>query len=209
VRRAARVAGGVLVSALLLTGCATASPAVPTASGPATASANPNTPALVAQRTSAGLPDCDVPVGGAAPLPDGLPAVVLPCLGSERSVDLSQVRGTPLVVNLWAQWCDPCKAEAPILAAFAARASGKVVVLGVDYSDPDPAAAIRFAAASGWRYPQLVDPDAVLRSRLTLPGIPVTLLVSADGRVVYRVTGGVASVDALVAAVKDRLGVTL
>jgi len=197
------------VSALLLTGCATASPAVPTASGPATASANPNTPALVAQRTSAGLPDCDVPVGGAPPLSDGLPAVVLPCLGSERSVDLSQVRGTPLVVNLWAQWCDPCKAEAPILAAFAARASGKVAVLGIDYSDPDPAAAIRFAAASGWRYPQLVDPDAVLRSRLTLPGIPVTLLVSADGRVVYRVTGGVASVDALVATVKDRLGVTL
>jgi len=201
--------GAVCLVAALLSGCATASPGSSTTpTGPVTASANPNTPALVAQRAAAGLPDCDVPSVDVATVPEGLPRVVLPCLGSDRAVDLSRLRG-PLVVNLWASWCDPCKAEAPILAAFAARASGKVAVLGIDYDDPDPGAAIRFAEVSGWRYPQLVDGTALLRSRLTLPGIPVTLLVAADGRVVYRVTGGVASVDALAAAVQERLGVSV
>lgn len=204
----AAVLAGLL--ALSASGCAQG----PLAAGSATSAgrmtaANPNTPALISQREAAGIPDCDVPTEGAPGVPDGLPAVVLPCLGSARSVDLAQLRGRPLVVNLWAQWCEPCKAEAPVLAEFARRASGKVLMLGVDFDDPDPAAAIAFAQRAGWTYPHLIDADGSLRKRMTLPGIPVTLLVSAQGRVVYRFTGGIPSADRLADVVQDRLGVSV
>jgi thiol-disulfide isomerase/thioredoxin len=210
-RGSVRLGVGALVLALTagVAGCTPApAGAAGVASGGATASANPNTPALIAQRVAAGLPDCEVPAGGAAPLQEGLPDLVLPCLGSERAVNLAQLRGRPLVVNLWAQWCAPCKAEAPVLAEFARRAGDQVAVVGINYADPDPAAAIAFAGSAGWAYPHLVDAGALLRARLSLPGIPVTLLVAADGRVVYRVTGGIDSVERLTALARDRLGVT-
>lgn len=200
---AAVVAGG-------LAGCSPASEQGPAPSAAAvTASTNPNTPALIAQRQAAGLPDCAVPASRATPVDGGLPAIVLPCLGSEKSVDISQLRGTPMVVTLWAQWCEPCKGEAPLLKEFAKRASEKIGIIGIDYNDPDPAAAITFAEKAGWTYPHLVDPDALLKTRMTLPGIPVTLLVDAGGRVVYRVTGALTSTDQLVALVRDRLGVSV
>ena len=202
---------------LLLSGCAPAPAdpaaaasrtAAPAQAGALTASANPNTPQLIAQREAAGLPDCQVP-GAAEPLTYGLPNVVLPCLGSTRSVNLSALRGRPLVVNLWAQWCEPCREEAPALAAFARRAAGKVDVLGVDYTDSSPDKAIEFARAAGWDYPHLFDAAGVLRTRMALPGIPVTLLVAADGRVAYRQTGRVESADELAGLVRQHLGVSV
>lgn len=192
-----------------LVGVAGCGPA-PAASGPAggsvTAAANPNTPELAAQRAAAGLPDCTVPVA-AEPVAYGLPDVVLPCLGSERSVNLAHLRGRPLVINLWAEWCPPCREEAPALAEFARRAEGKVDVLGIDYTDPRPDKAIGFAQAAGWAYPHLIDANGVLKSRMAIPGIPVTLVVAPDGRVVYRKTGPVASADDLAGVVAAQLGV--
>lgn len=211
------VAAVATVAALLLAGCAPAPAepagasgrtAAPAQGGALTASTNPNTPALIAQREAAGLPDCAVPPA-AEPLTYGLPNVVLPCLGSTRSVNLSALRGRPLVINLWAQWCEPCREEAPALAAFARRAAGAVQVIGIDYTDPSVDKAIEFARAAGWGYPHLVDPAGVLRTRMALPGIPVTLLVAADGRIAYRQTGRVESADDLAALVSQHLGVSV
>nr|NLI49530.1 TlpA family protein disulfide reductase [Propionibacterium sp.] len=200
-----------LAASAALTGCAPgAAEGVPAAArrGPVTASANPNTPDLIAARAAAGLPDCEPPVSGAEPALYGLPDVVLPCLGSDRSVNLAHLRGKPLVVNLWAEWCPPCREEAPALAEFARRAEGRVAVLGIDYTDPRPDRAIAFARDAGWNYPHLVDSAGVLKSRLAVPGIPVTLVVAPDGRVVYRRTGPVASADELAGIVTEHLGVT-
>lgn len=198
-----------LAASAALAGCAP-SPAAggTTRTGPVTASANPNTPDLVAARVAAGLPDCEPPPAAAEPALYGLPDVVLPCLGSERSVNLAHLRGRPLVINLWAEWCPPCREEAPVLAAFARRAEGRVAVLGIDYTDPRPDRAIAFARSAGWPYPHLVDSAGVMKTRLAIPGIPVTLVVAPDGRIVYRRTGPVASADELAGIVAEHLGVT-
>lgn len=199
-----------LAAAVVLAGCAPAvTGGAASARGPVTASANPNTPDLIAARQAAGLPDCEPPTAVAEPALYGLPDVVLPCLGSERSVNLAHLRGRPLVVNLWAEWCPPCREEAPAFAAFARRSAGAVSVVGIDYTDPRPDQAIGFARDAGWTYPHLVDQAGVLRSRLTVPGIPVTLVVAPDGRIVYRKTGPVASADELARIVKEHLGVTV
>ncbi len=165
--------------------------------------------ALVAQREAAGLPDCPVTDPHATAVPGGLPAVTLGCLGSTRAVNLAGLRGKPMVVNVWAQWCGPCRAEAPHLRDYAARAGDRVMVLGVDFDDPKPDWAIEFASLAGWRYPHVTDPGKLTASAFKVQGIPMTLFVDAQGRIVHRFSGGFSSTEQIVDLTRTYLGVSL
>ena len=55
------------------------------------------------------------------PAPKGLPELSLPCLGKGPDTRLSDLRG-PLLINVWAQWCGPCREEAPYLAELHRKA---------------------------------------------------------------------------------------
>ncbi|MFL6025471.1 MAG: TlpA family protein disulfide reductase [Friedmanniella sp.] len=186
--RLRRAAAAVLL--VLLTGC-TQAPAV-TRSGDApgtTASAVPPAPDssnLAAAKKSAGIPDCPPSDRGVAAVPEGLPDDVLPCLGGGRSVRLAGLRGKPLLVNVWAQWCGPCRDEAPFLAEVARAGTSDLVVIGIDHADPSPERAIAFAQAAGWTYPQLQDRDSVLRADLQVAALPQTFFIRADGSIAYR-----------------------
>ncbi|MEN0070309.1 MAG: TlpA disulfide reductase family protein, partial [Propionicimonas sp.] len=85
---------------------------------------------LVGARRAAGIQDCPQPA--AAPVEGGLPALELECLGGDTTVALSGLRG-PMVINLWAQWCLPCRKEAPVLQSFHAARGDEVALLGIDY----------------------------------------------------------------------------
>ncbi|MGB7964250.1 MAG: TlpA disulfide reductase family protein [Propionicimonas sp.] len=168
------------IAALLLVGCA------PT---PAT-SPTPSTD-LVAARRAAGIADCPRPTPS-GPVAGGLPQLSLACLGGDTAVDLAALRG-PTVINFWAQWCLPCRQEATYLAEFAADEEAPASMLGVNYDDPQPAWAIEFAQLVGWTYPQLQDPAKVTSGPVGVPGIPLSLLLDADGKVVARHAGAFAS----------------
>jgi cytochrome c biogenesis protein CcmG/thiol:disulfide interchange protein DsbE len=101
---------------------------------------------------------------------------------------LRALRGRPVVVNAWASWCDPCRAEFPLLAAVAAGYRGRVAFLGLDVSDG--AGARAFLAGHHLGYPSIRDPrgDAV-RSLAPLQGLPTTIFLDRRGRVVYVHTG--------------------
>jgi cytochrome c biogenesis protein CcmG/thiol:disulfide interchange protein DsbE len=105
-------------------------------------------------------------------------------------VVLAGLRGTPVLVNFWATWCGPCRKEMPLFAAAAARLGSKVAIVGVDVKD-NREAAERFLAARGAHYPSAYDPEASTRRSFTFVGLPVTVLVGRDGRVLDRVTGEV------------------
>lgn len=195
-----KVSGPVVASVLLaLAGCA--------APGTDPAPALRVEPALVAQREAAGIPDCPETPAAATPVDGGLPDLLLGCLGSGRQVNLAALRGTPMVINFWAQWCAPCRLEAPHLKEFSARAGDKVRVLGVDFADPDPALALDFAADAGWTYPHLTDPLKKTAGPVRFQGIPITLYVSADGKIEYRRIGGIASTEQMAADAETFLGV--
>ena len=194
------------LAALLLAGCVPVGAAQP---GATSAAQSLSAADLDAQRRAAGIADCPASDADVAPVAGGLPDLVLDCLGGSGSVRLAGLRGTPMVINLWAQWCPPCREESPILRAFGVRAEGKVLLLGIDYNDPQPALAIEFAGLVGWKQPQLADPDKVLEGPLKLPGIPMTLLVDAEGRIVHRQVGPFTSLEELVNLVGDELGVTV
>lgn len=107
-------------------------------------------------------------------------------------VDTSQWEG-PGVINVWASWCAPCRAEAPELEAVASQ-NPDVNFLGLDTRDSD-AAARAFIKRFDVSYPNLPDPDGtlVLKFSGSLPpqAIPSTLLIDDQGRVAGRFLGAV------------------
>lgn len=161
---------------------------------------------LIAAREAAGIADCPVVDPDATPIAGGLPAVTLECLGSERSVNLAGLRGRPMIINLWAQWCPPCRQEAPLLRDAAQRLGDRVLWLGIDYDDPQPDWAVEFAGLVGWRYAHLVDRDRTLAGPLQMQGIPMTLFVDAEGRIVHRHAGPFTSASEVEALAHRYLG---
>ncbi|HEV2929697.1 MAG TPA: TlpA disulfide reductase family protein [Propionibacteriaceae bacterium] len=200
--------GFVAMAVLALAACG-ATPTTPEPSLP-----DPDVPVvapseLAAQKQAAGIEDCprsdpDVPV--VAP---GLPDLVLGCLDGGREVRLAGLRGQPMMINVWAQWCGPCQDEAPFISEVAASNTSEMVILGIDYDDPRPDRAIEFARVVGWTFPQLVDQDRALAGPLQITGPPQTFFVKADGGIAYRHTGPFASAEQIRAQAKRHLGVTL
>ena len=113
------------------------------------------------------------------------------------AVALRGLRGRPAVVNAWASWCDPCRAEFPILASVAAEYGGRVAFRGLDVTD-DAGAARRFLASHPLPYPSYGDHDGTLaRSLAPLQKLPTTYFLDARGRVTYVHTGAYTSAAAL------------
>lgn len=121
-------------------------------------------------------------------------------------VDTATWKGQPGVINVWASWCAPCRAEAPELVAVAQK-HPDVNFLGLDTRDSD-APARAFVEKFGITYPNLPDPNGrlVLQFSDSLPpqAIPSTLLVDTQGRVAGRFLGAVEAGE-LDAAVQDLL----
>ena len=187
-----------LVAGLVLASCGTEQ------HGASTKPTTPTTPA--ATTTVAGadkLPACPS-TPSKPPVSNGLPDVSLPCLGNGPDIRLADLRG-PLVINVWAQWCGPCRDEAPYLAQLAK--SGKVTMLGIDYADPRPELAVKFATDEGLAYPHLADQDKTIQQALKVGGPPVTVFVDADGAVTHVHRGVLTSQQQLDQLVEDKLGV--
>ena len=96
---------------------------------------------------------------------------------------LGQLEGTPVVVNIWASWCGPCRIEAADLARASRAYGSRVQFLGVDILD-SRSSARDFMREFGWTYPSVYDPNGEIRDRLGLVGQPVTLFYGASGKLV-------------------------
>jgi cytochrome c biogenesis protein CcmG/thiol:disulfide interchange protein DsbE len=130
--------------------------------------------------------------GGAAPGDDGggdgslLPATAeaLPSfdLAAYHAV-LAELRGRPVLVNIWASWCGPCRDEAPHLRAGHEGYGDRVQFLGVDILDAREDARA-FMREVGWTYPSVFDVTGAIRDGLGLVGQPVTLFYDAAGELV-------------------------
>jgi thiol-disulfide isomerase/thioredoxin len=110
--------------------------------------------------------------------PDGQPA------------SLADVRGKPVLLNLWATWCAPCVKELPTLDALAQREGENLHVLTVSQDMEGRAKVEAFLAKGGYRTLEAwLDPEMALMSELGVSTLPTTILYDADGREVWRVAG--------------------
>ncbi len=150
---------------------------------PAPAPADPPASDVAAARADADLPPCPVSTGTTPPGLRALSGVRADCLADGSSVDLARVlAGRPVLVNVWATWCVPCKEELPLLARYAAEPDA-VPVVGLAVQST-PADALELLAALKVRLPTLADPDGAAGRALRLPaGLPASYVVGADGTV--------------------------
>jgi len=102
---------------------------------------------------------------------------------------LSAFRGSPLIINVWASWCGPCRNEMASLERLAWQAH-KVpfVVIGIS-TDDEPDNAKRVLAATNATISHFIDSRLQLETMLGASRIPLTVLVDADGQVLDKVFG--------------------
>ncbi|HEY4433130.1 MAG TPA: TlpA disulfide reductase family protein [Candidatus Cybelea sp.] len=117
-----------------------------------------------------------------------------------RHVSLTQYRGSVVVMNLWASWCPPCRAEMPDLQKLAdAFGSRGIAVVGINEGE-SPQRARAFAGSLGIRFPIWIDSAEQYGRTYTALGLPTTVIVDRRG-VVVRGFDGALTLDQMRAAV--------
>lgn len=141
------------------------------------------------------------------PLPLGQPAPEYSAVSLEGAqVSLAGERGHPVLVNLWATWCEPCRFEIPTLAALHERFAPRGLrVVGVSLDDLKTPAELReFAQRRGLTYPLWHDPKGRATQAFRVGILPASFLFDKKGVLVWRQLGMVSAEDAELAAAIER-----
>lgn len=107
-------------------------------------------------------------------------------IATGKQVSLTELRGRPALLSSWATWCAPCRKELPELQALHEKQGDdglQVVVVNVDSPDVTADAIAEMATTSGLTMPQWRDPEGEFTSTFKGFGIPMSVLIDADGRI--------------------------
>jgi len=104
--------------------------------------------------------------------------------------NISDYKGRPVLINAWATWCPPCRAEMPDLHAFYLKHQAEgFEMLAINSGESQPVVA-SFIQQMGFTFPALVDQNKVVLDGLGISGLPTSILVGRDGTVKYIHVGG-------------------
>ena len=132
------------------------------------------------------------------------PSLKLPLVGGGE-VDLASYRGRPVLLNFWATWCDPCRAEMPVFERVQQQYRDRgLVVLGVDFQEQDPEIAA-FRDEIGVTFPSLVDRTGEVTRQWRATGLPTTFLIDRQG-VIQDVRVGAYTDDMLASRLTKLMG---
>lgn len=134
-----------------------------------------------------------------------LPDVDITGLTSGESSQLSEIEG-PAVVNLWATWCAPCRAEIPDFEEVHQERGDEVTFVGINVGE-DPAVAADFLDEVGASYEQYADLDGEVSTELRATSMPVTVVIDEDGVITTRHLGPLDQ-QGLNEAIDEAVGIT-
>jgi thiol-disulfide isomerase/thioredoxin len=130
----------------------------------------------------------DAPVIRFARNPDAAPPFTVKDLDG-KPLSLETSRGKVTLINFWATWCPPCRAEIPDLTELQGRYAGKLQILGLSVDEDTPANLKKFVAASGINFPVALVPPEVSELYGGVPALPTSFLLDTQGRVVQKHVG--------------------
>ncbi len=133
-------------------------------------------PGVHAASADAASPGYDV-----QPWPGGSGAPAIPPIDTAGNAwSLQALRGRAVLLNFWASWCEPCRAEMPALQALAAREKSQLAVLAINLKE-SPEAIARFVHNTGLTLPVLRDPQGDVARAWGIKIYPSTVLLDRDG----------------------------
>lgn len=104
-----------------------------------------------------------------------------------KEYSLSDFRGKKVLINFFATWCPPCRAEIPDFERFH-RENKDVVLIGINIQE-DKATVEEFLSSMGVTYPVLLDRDGKVSAQFGIEGIPTTFLIDENGRIIAKNVG--------------------
>lgn len=108
------------------------------------------------------------------------PELVLNTTTGEQ-VRLSDFKGKPVLINFWATWCPPCRAETPDLQAIHRELGDELVIFSVNVTSQDGGDVEGFMQEFGVTFPVALDVDGVAAQSYNVLGLPTTIFIDRDG----------------------------
>lgn len=130
---------------------------------------------------------------------------VLECLGHDQLVNLAGIQSDkPIVISFWASWCTICADDAVAFNAAYKKLSGKINFLGIAYQDNEKDS---LQASYKWQLPfaSVQDPRSLLREFYGITGLPITLLVDKNGKLVERINGPIGQPQEFINRINEKL----
>ena len=146
-------------------------------------------PAMVrAQAVETAAPQDDRPVIRFVRNPDPAPDFKLTDLGG-KPVTLAASQGKVILLNFWATWCGPCRAEIPDLIALQDRYKDRLQIIGLNVDDDDPAEIQKYVDETGINYPVAMTSNEIRVQYGGIPALPTSFVLDTQGRVVQKHVG--------------------
>jgi thiol-disulfide isomerase/thioredoxin len=120
--------------------------------------------------------------------PDPAPPFTLKDLDG-KPLSLEGTRGKVTLLNFWATWCPPCRAEIPDLIALQKKYADKLQIIALSLDEGSPESVKKFARASGMNYPVAIAPAELSAQYGGIPALPTSFVLDTEGRVVQKHVG--------------------
>ena len=132
------------------------------------------------------------------------------CLDGSSNINFHSIKG-PIIVNVWASWCEGCKEEMPYFIDLYANPvfkNSEIKLLGIDVDEKNAESGPNFIKSYGMSWPHLEDVDG--RSKIVFgPGVPVTYFLDKSGEIIHKHIGAFLSKAQLYKAVEKYFEVKL